>query len=62
MDDLPLVEALVSSLAEVGVQVKQWLQSTTNAACSCAWMILQFLWSSSPSHLPMLSGLLYMAP
>ena len=27
MDDLPLVEALVSSLAEVGAQVKQWLQS-----------------------------------
>ena len=29
MDDLPLVEALVSSLAEVGVRVKQWLQSMT---------------------------------
>ena len=31
MDDLPLVEALVSSLAEVGGPVKQWLRSMTSS-------------------------------
>ena len=65
MDDLPLVEALVSSLAEVGVQVKQWLQSrissqtlpapvhgTTCSACD----------NPPPTMLPMLSGVLCMGP
>ncbi len=49
MDDLPLVEALVSSLAEVGARIKQWLQSMTESQMLPApvpEMILQFLLAS----------------